>query len=74
MINGTLKSTAVPWPDVDPEIRAALTLPPEDLPKLTLIRLLRELDRRHMQLQDKIAFERHHKLVDYAVVVDSLKR
>lgn len=66
MISPLLKSTEVPWPDPDPEIRAALSVAPEDVPKRILIRLLRELDRRHMQLQDKVRFEKLFGLVDYS--------
>jgi hypothetical protein len=64
-----LKVTEIPWPGADPEIQAALKVPPEDLPRSTLIKLLRELDRRQMQMQDKVAFERVHGLVDYSPIM-----
>lgn len=61
-----LKARSLPREMLDPEMDAARQLAPEDLPRLTLIRLLRDYDRRLVQLQDKVAFEREHNLVDYS--------
>lgn len=37
----------------------------QDLDKEQLWHLIKELDRRFIQLWDKVIFERHHGLVDY---------
>jgi len=60
-----LKSVVVPWDLSNLEMVAALKVPPDELPRSTLVKLVRELDRRHMQLQDKVGFERTYRLVDY---------
>lgn len=37
----------------------------QDLDREQLWHLIKELDRRFVQLWDKVVFERHHSLVDY---------
>jgi len=63
-----LKCRQVFWDPNNVEIIAALKVAPQHLPKQTLVRLVKELDRRLMQMQDKVAFEREHNLVDYTSI------
>jgi hypothetical protein len=60
-----LKSTQLYWDPNNVEIIAALKVAPQHLPKIILERLVKELDRRLMQMHDKVAFEREHGLVNY---------
>jgi hypothetical protein len=50
----------------------ALQLPPEEWSEETKLFMIRELDRRLVQLWDKVAFERERGLVDYTKL-DSIK-
>lgn len=52
------------------KVKELLQKPPEELDKDEVMLVLRELDRRFMQLWDKVTFEREHGLVDY----DKLKK
>lgn len=45
-----------------------------DLEQEELWHLIKELDRRFIQLWDKVAFEREHKLTDYSSVANYLKK
>jgi hypothetical protein len=60
-----LKSAQLYWDPNNVEIVAALKVAPQYLPKIILERLVKELDRRLMQMYDKVAFEREHGLVNY---------
>lgn len=60
-----LRSKSAYWDLGRPDILAALKVPPEALSNADLIQLVRELDRRFMQLNDKVDFERKYNLVDY---------
>jgi hypothetical protein len=60
-----LKCRELFWDPNNVEMVAALKVAPQHLPKPTLVRLVHELNRRLMQMQDKVAFEREHNLVDY---------
>lgn len=60
-----LKSRELFWDPNNVEIVAALKVAPQHLPKIILERLVKELDRRLMQMHDKVAFEREHGLVNY---------
>lgn len=60
-----LKAAEAYWDPAKPEVIALLGQNPEGLSKEDLLVLVRELDRRFMQLWDKVAFERQHGLVDY---------
>ncbi len=63
-----LKARSLPRDMLSPEMDAARKVAPEDLPRATLVRLLRDYDRRLVQMQDKVAFEREHELVDYSKI------
>ena len=52
------------------KVKELLQRSPETLDKDEAMLVIRELDRRFMQLWDKVAFEREHGLVDY----DKLKK
>jgi len=54
------------WSADKPEVIDALEIPPEKMSNEQLLLVVRELDRRFMQLWDKVIFERQHNLVDYA--------
>ena len=58
-----LRSANAPWHDT--EIPTLLRQPLDTLSQDQLIVLVKELDRRFMQLWDKVVFERDHGLVDY---------
>jgi hypothetical protein len=58
-----LKARLIPWPDADAELQDALSRDPRHLPHHVLVRLLKEYDRRLMQMWDKVGFERQHNLV-----------
>lgn len=60
-----LRSQKAYWDAGRPDIIAALTVPPEAMSRADLIQLVREFDRRFMQMVDKVDFEREHDLVDY---------
>lgn len=59
-----LKAIEAPWHSE--EVRALLAKSPETLTQEELVVLVRELDRRFMQLWHKVAFERDLQLVDYS--------
>lgn len=61
-----LRSRDVHWADDKPTVKIALQIAPEHLPHAQLVEVVRELDRRFMQLHDKVAFEQAHKLIDYS--------
>ena len=54
--------------DPDSEIINLLDKPPEDMTKKELEVLVKELDRRFMQLWDKVVFERENNLVKYELL------
>jgi hypothetical protein len=58
-----LKARLIPWPDADAELQDALSRDPRHLPHHVLVRLVKEYDRRLMQMWDKVGFERQHNLV-----------
>jgi hypothetical protein len=60
-----LKSSQLYWDPNNVEMVAAMKVAPQHLPKIILERLVKELDRRLMQMHDKVAFEREHGLVNY---------
>ena len=64
-----LRSVSAPWHD--PEIPTLLRQPPNTLSQDQLIVLVEELDRRFMQLWDKVAFERDNQLIDYTKLKDA---
>ena len=47
------------------EVKDLLQKAPEELTQDELLKVVRDLDRRFMQLWDKVTFEGEHKLVDY---------
>ena len=49
----------------DSPVLGALQLPPDDLDKDALVALVYELDRRFIQLWDKVVYERENKLINY---------
>lgn len=53
------------WDPNKPAIIEILQSAPEMVDRATLVSLVRELDRRFMQLWDKVTFEQLHGLVDY---------
>ena len=61
-----LRSQKAYWDAGRPDIIVSLKLPPELLNREDLLHLVRELDRRFMQLVDKVNFESKEKLVDYS--------
>lgn len=61
-----LRAQAAYWDAVRPDIIAALKVAPEVMSREDLVQVLRELDRRFMQLVDKVDFERRRDLVDYS--------
>lgn len=63
-----LRSQKAYWDAGRPDVIAALTVPPEAMSRADLVQLVRELDRRFMQLADKVAFEGKYGLVDYTKV------
>lgn len=63
--NTPLKSVDAYWDPANPEVADLLKQAPESLLKDDLVVLVRELDRRFMQLWDKVGFERDKGLVDY---------
>lgn len=60
-----LKSKNAYWDEGRPEIIESLNQNPKNLEKDALVALVLELDRRFMQLWDKVKFERENNLVDY---------
>lgn len=64
-----LRCREVHWADDKPQVKIALQIAPEHLPHDKLVEIVRELDRRFMQLHDKVSFERTHDLVDYGRVM-----
>lgn len=66
-----LRSKDAYWDAARPDITAALKLQPELLSHADLVHLVRELDRRFMQLNDKVEFERKHNLVNYKPLAKS---
>jgi len=62
----TLRSASAYWSSDRPDTIAALKVAPEVLSNDDLVQLIRELDRRFIQLWDKVTFERRHDLVDYS--------
>lgn len=60
-----LRSKVAYWSKDQKEIIHSLNQSPENLDRESLINLVRELDRRFIQLWDKVAFERERNLVDY---------
>jgi hypothetical protein len=60
-----LRCSEVHWADDKPQVKIALQFAPEHLSHDKLVEVVRELDRRFMQLHDKVTFERAHDLVDY---------
>lgn len=60
-----LKCRELFWDTNNVEIIAALKVAPQHLPKIILERLVKELDRRLMQMHDKVEFENQHGLVNY---------
>lgn len=62
----TLRSAKAYWSPDRPDIIAALKVAPEVMCNADLVQLIRELDRRLIQLWDKVTFERDHDLVDYS--------
>ena len=69
-----LRSRTAYWDAGRPDILSALKVPPEALSHTDLVQLARELDRRFMQLADKVDFERKHDLVNYSPLDGSTKR
>lgn len=63
-----LRCRDIYWDESKPEIKAALQGDPSHLPHHVLVQLLREYDRRLMQMWDKVGFEGQHKLVDYSLL------
>lgn len=61
-----LRSKETVWPDASEQLKASLSFAPEQLTHKALVNLTRELDRRFMQLVEKVGFEKEHDLVDYA--------
>ena len=47
------------------KVKELLKKAPEELEQDEAVLLIRELDRRFMQLWDKVTFEREHGLIDY---------
>lgn len=66
MVPRPLKAAEVPWPNAGDAFRAMLQIDPALLPHHRVVELVREMDRRFMQLWDKIGFERVNGLVDYS--------
>ncbi|AME28651.1 hypothetical protein [Burkholderia sp. PAMC 26561] len=62
----TLRSAKAYWSSDRPDVLSALKVAPELLSNADLVHLIRELDRRFIQLWDKVTFERDHDLVDYS--------
>ena len=52
-----LRSAEAYW-SPDSPVAGIITVDPEQLPRASLLLLVRELDRRFMQLWDKVQFER----------------
>lgn len=55
-----LRSAQVYW-SPDSPVADFITMDPEQLPRESLLLLVSELDRRFMQLWDKVQFERNQK-------------
>jgi len=64
-----LRSTVAYWDPDKPDIVSALSSNVDSLDKESLISLVRELDRRFIQLWDKVSFEQEHGLLDYEKLV-----
>jgi hypothetical protein len=63
-----LRCRTVHWNDDKPKVKIALNLAPEHMTHDVLVEVARELDRRFMQLHDKVVFERDHNLVNYGLL------
>lgn len=61
----TLRSNQAYWDPAKPEIQEALKQDPTKLSKDDLVMLVKELDRRFMQLWDKVTYERENGFVKY---------
>jgi len=61
-----LRSKGAVWSETSEELDASLLFAPELLTNKALVNLVRQLDRRFMQLVEKVDFERANELVDYA--------
>ena len=48
------------------KVKELLKKAPEELTQEEALLVMRELDRRFMQLWDKVSFEREHGLIDYS--------
>ena len=60
-----MRSSQAYWDPDKPEIIELLKKDPEQLNKDELIKIVKELDRRFMQLWDKVSYERDNNLVNY---------
>jgi hypothetical protein len=58
-----LRSAQAYW-SPDSPVADIITMDPERLPRESLLLLVRELDRRFMQLWDKVQFERNQKTLN----------
>lgn len=59
-----LKAVKAHWDEG--KVKELLQKAPEELTQDEALLVMRELDRRFMQLWDKVTFEREHSLVDYS--------
>jgi hypothetical protein len=62
-----LRCTRAYW--AEGAVKDLLQKPPEELTQEEAILVMRELDRRFLQLWDKVTFEREHKLIDYSPIM-----
>lgn len=63
-----LRCRDIHWNDDKPKIKVAIQLAPEHMTHDVLVAVAREMDRRLMQLHDKVVFERDHNLVNYGLL------
>jgi len=56
-----LRTSSIYWDPDNTAVQAALKTPPEDMTRQQLVLMVRELDRRTIQLWDKVAFESAQK-------------
>lgn len=61
-----LRSAEAYWDPAKPEVQEALRKDIKDLSKDDLVMLVKELDRRFIQLWDKVTYEQKNGFVDYS--------
>ena len=60
-----LKCKEIYWDNDKPLIIDALKIAPENMNKETLVQVIREMDRRLMQLWDKVSYEKEKGYINY---------